>query len=86
MLVVDPVDDPVRTTSGAVPILERRTKLPADSVCIAQQRTDDEVMPPRVEYSLTVAGGELNAAVHTLAQWGDRHAVERIDPPGNCVR
>lgn len=49
-------------------------------------RHDFEEVPPRVEYSLTAAGGELNAAVHNLAQWGDRHAVERTGAIAGCVR
>ncbi len=31
-----------------------------------------------VSYSLTPVGGELNAAVHTLAEWGSRYASAPI--------
>lgn len=37
-------------------------------------RHDFEEVPPRVEYSLTATGMELNAAVHALAEWGRAHA------------
>ncbi|MCM6777478.1 helix-turn-helix transcriptional regulator [Nocardia sp. CDC159] len=30
-------------------------------------------VPPRVEYSLTSLGEELNRALKPLEQWGDRH-------------
>lgn len=39
---------------------------------IVHRQAFDE-LPARVEYSLTLAGAELNSAVHTLAEWGSRH-------------
>lgn len=39
------------------------------------RRHDFGEVPPRVEYSLTLTGAELNEAVHALAQWGQRHAM-----------
>ncbi|WP_245400897.1 winged helix-turn-helix transcriptional regulator [Nocardia albiluteola] len=30
-------------------------------------------VPPRVEYSLTAVGEELNTALRALGEWGDRH-------------
>lgn len=35
-------------------------------------------VPPRVEYSITEVGAELNQALGPLADWGERHA-ERIE-------
>ncbi|WP_406861553.1 helix-turn-helix domain-containing protein [Streptomyces sp. HUAS MG47] len=35
------------------------------------------VVPPKVEYSLTDHGAELNAALQYLAEWGDLH-IRRI--------
>ena len=30
-------------------------------------------IPPRVEYSLTSVGEELNTALNALGEWGDKH-------------
>lgn len=30
-------------------------------------------IPPRVEYSLTTVGEELNTALNALGEWGDKH-------------
>ncbi|WP_022892276.1 winged helix-turn-helix transcriptional regulator [Agromyces subbeticus] len=42
-------------------------------------------VPPRVEYSLTELGRELNAALEPLAEWGrrriDRIGAERVELP-----
>lgn len=42
-------------------------------------------VPPRVEYSLTEAGRELNAALEPLAEWGRRRieaiGAERVEIP-----
>jgi hypothetical protein len=44
MLLVDPVDHPVRTAAGAVPVVERRAKSLADPMRVVKQRADDEVV------------------------------------------
>ncbi|MBY3217726.1 helix-turn-helix transcriptional regulator [Rhizobium laguerreae] len=36
--------------------------------------------PLRVVYSLTAIGVELNQAIHTLAEWGRRHAASKAPP------
>jgi DNA-binding HxlR family transcriptional regulator len=41
-------------------------------------RTAFEGFPLRVEYALTPAGVELNAALETVAQWGDRYAAAAV--------
>jgi DNA-binding HxlR family transcriptional regulator len=64
-------------------LAEQLRELERDGVV---HRRDFEEVPPHVEYSLTASGGELNAAVHTLALWGDRHAGERLEALGRCVR
>ncbi|MHC9292613.1 winged helix-turn-helix transcriptional regulator [Mycobacterium sp. LTG2003] len=43
-------------------------------------RRDYGEVPPRVEYSLTADGAELNDAVHALAQWGARHVSQEPRP------
>ncbi|WP_128379660.1 winged helix-turn-helix transcriptional regulator [Streptomyces cavernae] len=35
-------------------------------------------VPPRVEYSLTALGGQLNAALVPLGEWGERHLARYI--------
>jgi DNA-binding HxlR family transcriptional regulator len=37
-------------------------------------------VPPRVEYSLTAVGEELNVALSALGDWGDRHR-DRLTAP-----
>ncbi|AGC43484.1 transcriptional regulator [Myxococcus stipitatus DSM 14675] len=43
-------------------------------------REDAGENPPRVEYSLTESGLELNIAVHALSEWGTRHVRKRDEP------
>ena len=52
-------------------LIEQLREMEADG--IVRREVFDEI-PSRVEYSLTEAGAELNAAVLALAQWGTRHA------------
>lgn len=52
-------------------LAEQLRQLEEDGVVLRRQF--DQV-PPRVEYGLTLHGLELNGAVHTLAEWGTRHA------------
>ncbi|MBX3131549.1 MAG: winged helix-turn-helix transcriptional regulator [Polyangiaceae bacterium] len=40
---------------------------------VVRREAFDET-PPRVEYSLTPAGAELNDATHRLSEWGTRFA------------
>lgn len=47
-------------------------------------RHDFGEVPPHVEYSLTPAGAELEAAVHSLSEWGDRHGVLSTAPALPC--
>jgi DNA-binding HxlR family transcriptional regulator len=48
---------------------------------IVHREAFDE-LPARVEYSLTLAGAELNSAVHALAEWGSRHVA--AEHPAAC--
>ncbi|MCX5075566.1 winged helix-turn-helix transcriptional regulator [Streptomyces sp. NPDC060334] len=41
-----------------------------------------EEVPPRVEYSLTPLGRELNAALAPLGAWGGRHLLPAPAPAG----
>ncbi|MFD3548002.1 winged helix-turn-helix transcriptional regulator [Streptomyces sp. NPDC058655] len=47
-------------------------ELEADGVVLRE--VHDEV-PPKVEYSLTPLGRELNGALEALGQWGSRHLL-----------
>ncbi|MDJ0383903.1 helix-turn-helix domain-containing protein [Streptomyces sp. G-G2] len=48
---------------------------------IVHRAAYDEV-PPRVEYSLTPLGAELNEALAPLGAWGRRHLVPGAAGPG----
>lgn len=50
------------------------------------RREDFGEVPPKVEYSLTPAGAELNEAVHALAEWGQRHAMADAARQAECER
>lgn len=50
------------------------------------RREDFGEVPPKVEYSLTPAGAELNEAVHALADWGQRHAMADAAAQQECER
>lgn len=52
-------------------LFEQLRQLEVDGV--ARREAFDET-PPRVEYSLTLAGAELNEAAHRLSDWGTRFA------------
>lgn len=43
-------------------------------------------IPPRVEYSLTSEGRELNKALGPLADWGEKYEVRRQQRPKPAVR
>ena len=53
---------------------EQLRQLEADGVV---HRQDFDESPPRVEYSLTPAGAELNDATHRLSAWGTRFGRPR---------
>jgi DNA-binding HxlR family transcriptional regulator len=55
-------------------LAERLRKLEAAGVVERRQYSEH---PPRYEYHLTEAGEELYPILRSLAEWGDRWAVER---------
>src|ERR1700742_3082979 len=55
-------------------LAERLRKLEAAGVVERRQYSEH---PPRFEYYLTAAGEELYPILRTLAEWGDRWAVEQ---------
>lgn len=55
-------------------LAERLRKLAAAGVIERRQYSEH---PPRYEYHLTRAGEELYPILRSLAEWGDRWAVER---------
>ncbi|AVZ75096.1 transcriptional regulator [Streptomyces lunaelactis] len=68
----------VRNTGASRDILTARLrKLEAAG---AVRREQYNVHPPRYEYHLTPAGGELGDVLLTLMKWGDRH-LNPEDPP-----
>jgi len=52
-------------------LIQHLKQLEADNLV---SRTVVEVMPPHVEYSLTVSGSELLPALTALADWGVRNS------------
>lgn len=54
-------------------LVEQLRQLEADRV--VRRELDDEVSPPRVEYSLTAMGRELFEALRPLGAWGREHLV-----------
>jgi DNA-binding HxlR family transcriptional regulator len=53
-------------------LFEQLREMEADGI-VHREVFDD--VAGRVEYSVTPAGASLNAAVHALAEWGNRHAA-----------
>ncbi|WP_030347914.1 winged helix-turn-helix transcriptional regulator [Streptomyces sp. NRRL S-1022] len=53
-------------------------ELEADGVV---HREEYDEVPPRVEYTLTQSGRQLNEALEPLAGWGMRHVLSRIPEP-----
>lgn len=45
------------------------------------ERREISESPLRVEYSLTPKGEELQTAIQSLADWGERHLAEEVGPP-----
>lgn len=45
------------------------------------ERREISESPLRVEYSLTLKGEELQTAIQSLADWGERHLAEEVGPP-----
>lgn len=60
-IVINAIDDSIRSPPGAVPIIERGLQALADSVRILQQRPDDELVS-RESYRLGQSFGELSAS------------------------
>ncbi|MCP3143591.1 winged helix-turn-helix transcriptional regulator [Pyxidicoccus xibeiensis] len=52
-------------------LFEQLRELEADGVV---GRAVFDVVPPKVEYSLTPTGAALSHAVHALVEWGRNHA------------
>lgn len=55
-------------------LIQQLRELEADGLVV---RTAYPEVPPRVEYSLTVAGAELNKALAPIADWGRNYAETR---------
>lgn len=58
-------------------LMEQLREMEQDGV-VCREAFDEAVS--RVEYSVTPAGQELNAAAHVLAEWGLAHAGRRGRP------
>ncbi len=49
------------------------------------ERTDYQVVPPKVEYSLTPVGQSLLPIIEPMVEWGRQYLVRDVDFPTNEV-
>ena len=75
----------LRDSSGsqviAPHVLSRKLKTLATFGLI--ERTDYQVVPPRVEYSLTPAGQSLMPVIEPIVGWGKQYLMHKADAPAN---
>lgn len=56
-------------------LIQQLREMEADGLVV---RTAYPEVPPRVEYSLSPAGAELNKALGPIAEWGRQYAETRL--------
>ncbi len=47
------------------------------------ERTDYQVVPPKVEYTLTAVGQSILPIIAQMARWGTEHLLRNAAPPTN---